>query len=87
MGRPSGAGFQTVVDDLNLQFKELALELRPVVKPDRRGRHTAVTLGISYGGGQRQPGNLKVPPRSAQACIKVMNSSSMSRLVGFIDSM
>lgn len=56
--------------------------------PDRRGSFQTVASGISYGGGQRRPGNLDVrSKRNKLALEEFYSDPNIKRIVGFGNSM
>ncbi|KAK0461668.1 uncharacterized protein EV420DRAFT_1266019, partial [Desarmillaria tabescens] len=50
-----------------------------------RGNYTQLSIGISYGGGQKRPGNLRNRPANVHALDQLRTNPWVQRLVGFID--
>ncbi|KAJ7133851.1 hypothetical protein C8R46DRAFT_923555, partial [Mycena filopes] len=53
----------------------------------RRGQFTAVSTGISFGGGQQRPGNLRNTQTNAAICTTMLASWAFQRIIGFSNSM
>ncbi|PBK92269.1 hypothetical protein ARMGADRAFT_1081048 [Armillaria gallica] len=51
----------------------------------RRGIFAFLTCGISFGGGQVRPGNLRASPRHQTVIDEIRGNWAIGRLVGFID--
>ncbi|KAF7970728.1 hypothetical protein HWV62_23180 [Athelia sp. TMB] len=49
----------------------------------RRGDFPALATGVSFGGGQKQPGNLVHPEADSRALSKLLESRAIRRLAGF----
>ncbi|KAF8151597.1 hypothetical protein B0H34DRAFT_134590 [Crassisporium funariophilum] len=52
----------------------------------RRGNFTAIPAGVSYGGGQTQPGNLVLPPKKREIVDKVLKHNDIKRIAGHQNS-
>ncbi|KAH9856102.1 hypothetical protein C2E23DRAFT_722695, partial [Lenzites betulinus] len=52
----------------------------------RRGAYPAITVGISYGGGQKEVSNLLQPKNCAEIAEMLLKNRSIQRLAGFGDA-
>ncbi|KAF9786616.1 hypothetical protein BJ322DRAFT_1003890, partial [Thelephora terrestris] len=86
-GRPNDASFVDSLRDLEGKM-DAANKCTPEKwakrKRDGRGHHVAVSMGLSYGGGSKHPGQLKIASRSTfQTAKSFVEHLGMRRLVGF----
>ncbi|KAJ8473947.1 hypothetical protein ONZ51_g7542 [Trametes cubensis] len=63
-----------------------ALRLDSKKSKHRRGRYAAITCGISYGGGQRRPGNLAQTAHNRNIINQLLRNTAIQRLAGFGDA-
>ncbi|KAJ7271755.1 hypothetical protein C8J57DRAFT_1064979, partial [Mycena rebaudengoi] len=92
LGKPDDPDWDAVVKDAHRAFeraRRLALArgvLRKKNTKHRRGNYTALTTGVSFGGGQQRPGNL-VNAHELQKIINyLLNKPSVRRLAAFQSS-
>ncbi|KAJ6514780.1 hypothetical protein DFH09DRAFT_940793, partial [Mycena vulgaris] len=90
LGRPEDPDWDDVVKGA---LKALARARRSVRRygawwnnPHRRGRYLALTTGVSFGGGQRRPGNLVNPRRLRRIINRLLRNKNLRRLAGFQSS-
>ncbi|KAJ7120549.1 hypothetical protein C8R43DRAFT_900669 [Mycena crocata] len=75
--------YQTAIDEVTRLFAEQG----PLASGDgRRGAFTAISTGISFGGGQVRPGNLLNSRRNQTICNIMMASLALQRIIGFSNS-
>ncbi|KAJ7475080.1 hypothetical protein B0H11DRAFT_2235720 [Mycena galericulata] len=84
-GRPapnsSGAGtYQDTIDEATRLFGEHA---KTASGNGRRGTFTAVSTGVSFGGGQMRPGNLLNSKANAAICAIMIANWALLRIIGF----
>ncbi|KAH9855128.1 hypothetical protein C2E23DRAFT_724465 [Lenzites betulinus] len=86
-GAPRDAsGWAEVNADVQKLFDEVRRSHKFKDVSHRRGEYPSVTAGISYGGGQTQPGNLSQTSPPHEAADKLLANSSIKRLAGFGDA-
>ncbi|KAF9018851.1 hypothetical protein BDZ89DRAFT_959757, partial [Hymenopellis radicata] len=85
-GRPDD--FDDVVAELNRVFAEAESKLKLCAsqRRHRRGRFSAVSVGISFGGGQTEPMNLCLSSHNEEILEALMSNWAMTRLVGYVNT-
>ncbi|KAJ6452902.1 hypothetical protein DFH09DRAFT_964194 [Mycena vulgaris] len=91
LGRPEDPEWSDVVKDA---FKALARARKRARRhgawwaeaSHRRGRYFALTTGVSFGGGQRRPGNLANTRFARRLILDLLRNKSLRRLAGFQSS-
>ncbi|KIP02061.1 hypothetical protein PHLGIDRAFT_52988, partial [Phlebiopsis gigantea 11061_1 CR5-6] len=63
------------------------MRLRFSKKRDRRGPFKTIASGVSYGGGQKRPGNLKLSKHNQKIMDKLYNDPHMKRLIRWGNAM
>ncbi|RDB24456.1 hypothetical protein Hypma_008438 [Hypsizygus marmoreus] len=85
-GQPKGDEWKReVVDSCASTIKHASrhCDFKPPVKEARRGRFAAAAIGISFGGGQKRPGNLRNSASQRRALEEIHQSTCFRRLAGF----
>ncbi|KAJ7121217.1 hypothetical protein C8R46DRAFT_1050701 [Mycena filopes] len=76
--------YQEAIDEATRLFNSNS----PLASGDgRRGDFPAVSVGLSYGGGQQRPGHLLNTKANASICAVMLASWAFQRIIGFSDSM
>jgi len=95
VGRPIGDGsWNETVEQLDIALEQARADLafgiseclpRPSrdCKVNRRGDFKTAAAGISYGGGQKQPGNLSHSDRNAKVLNELISNRHVQRVLGF----
>ncbi|KAH9857662.1 hypothetical protein C2E23DRAFT_719904 [Lenzites betulinus] len=81
-------GWKQVNEDVQKLFDGVrsSYKFNPKNTSHRRGDYTAITAGISYGGGQVRPGNLVHTSPPIAAADELLSHPAIQRLAGFGDS-
>ncbi|KAJ7593566.1 hypothetical protein C8J56DRAFT_1046017 [Mycena floridula] len=89
IGRPEGQGWDhvcTAAATALKEFRQLSEE-QNVFSGDaydhRRGKFLAVAVGISFGGGQKKPGNLVHTKKARRLLDGLLKSDAIKRIAGF----
>jgi hypothetical protein len=87
-GRPRDPAWSEVEKNASDAFREAGpqCEFSPEELEHRRGHFPALKAGVSYGGGQGRPGNLKNTARNAAVLASLLATVSFIRLAGFAES-
>ncbi|KAJ7157914.1 hypothetical protein C8R43DRAFT_1087083 [Mycena crocata] len=87
LGTPDDADWADVAKEA---FKELRRARRYAERhglwwpsAHRRGRYFPITAGVSFGGGQRRPGNLRNNRRFRRMLRRLLRNKSIRRIMGF----
>ncbi|KAI0258465.1 hypothetical protein BC834DRAFT_812782, partial [Gloeopeniophorella convolvens] len=86
-GRPEAAAWGAACSRLADRFERLRREASRRAEGSRcvhrRGDFAAVSFGVSYGGGQRHPMNLRATGRRARVVRELRGDGDLRRLAGF----
>ncbi|KAI0674736.1 hypothetical protein C8Q78DRAFT_964795 [Trametes maxima] len=84
-GRPNDPSWDSVVEDANKAMKKAAAasKFKPHQVKHRQGNYSADDKGISYGGGQQVPKNLRHSRRNGRALDELCRDPAMRHLAGF----
>ncbi|KAJ7447050.1 hypothetical protein B0H11DRAFT_1745106 [Mycena galericulata] len=91
-GTPDDKDWPEVVAKATAAMKkarEEGLRTEAFVRGDalhRRGKYFTLTGGVSFGGGQKRPGNLRMPNRQRRLFIKLLRNKYIRRICGFQSS-
>lgn len=88
LGCPSGAGWKRDVHDQIFEAMKAAAgrcTFTDKQRDHRRGTYRCLGIGISFGGGQQRPGNLRNGSRNTAQLDGLLNLACFKRLAGFID--
>ncbi|TDL14064.1 hypothetical protein BD410DRAFT_846382 [Rickenella mellea] len=89
VGRPHDDSWMAeVADDAAAAIHEASSEcaFTKAQTDHRRGRFPALAIGVSFGGGQRLPGNLANTAKNKSALERLLQRSSIKRLASFASS-
>ncbi|RPD55261.1 hypothetical protein L226DRAFT_470756, partial [Lentinus tigrinus ALCF2SS1-7] len=80
--------WQACVRDAARAMKDLRREYRFAAnpKPNRRGDYPIVTVGISYGGGQKWPSNMAQTKHNSRVVSNILKHPAIKRVAGFINT-
>ncbi|KAG5640461.1 hypothetical protein DXG03_008580, partial [Asterophora parasitica] len=85
----SWSGVIAAADELIMNAR-IHGEREGLFKPEqvehRRGKFVALAAGVSYGGGQTKPGNLKHPDKVRDLLDSILGDSNIKRIAGFQSS-
>ncbi|KAJ7135536.1 hypothetical protein C8R46DRAFT_922798, partial [Mycena filopes] len=91
LGRPEDPDWDAVIQEVCKVFEHVRRAgrrgswFRPRDTRHRRGRYAVLTAGVSFGGGQKRPGNLVNGPRQ-KLVNYILRNKSVRRLAGFQSS-
>ncbi|KAH7918686.1 hypothetical protein BV22DRAFT_993901, partial [Leucogyrophana mollusca] len=87
-GRPDDPTWDDVVEDATKALHEAGLAAKIPVKKrrHRRGEYPALAAGVSYGGGQTVPRNLKNSTCNEAVVARLLANKSIQRIAGFANS-
>ncbi|KAI0644163.1 hypothetical protein C8Q79DRAFT_1002104 [Trametes meyenii] len=84
-GRPEDPSWDSVVADATTAMQKAAgsCKFKDEQVKHRRGNYPALDAGVSYGGGQQVPTNLKHTKKNGRALQELRSHPAMVRLAGF----
>ncbi|KAF8872686.1 hypothetical protein BD779DRAFT_1452535, partial [Infundibulicybe gibba] len=84
-GRPNSGGYLECTQQLAKTLLDAGSKARLSTgqKVHRRGEYRALSVGVSFGGGQKRPGNLVHKANNTKILESVMSDPNMRRVAGF----
>ncbi|KZP28375.1 hypothetical protein FIBSPDRAFT_729233 [Athelia psychrophila] len=85
VGRPNDAGWSNVSRDAaaDIAAARGACKFPSGCRKHRRGDFPALAVGVSYGGGQKRPGNLVNSRANARVLRRLLRTRALRRIAGF----
>ncbi|KAF8121002.1 hypothetical protein EV363DRAFT_1406672 [Boletus edulis] len=84
-GRPLGDDWDEVHAEISTLLHDAGPKVGKPRKQERRGDYTSLSFGVSYGGGQRAPGNLVQGECSRTVIRDISQTKAVQRAAGFMN--